>query len=37
VQRYEGDRVVVLFDAVGYRTLGLEMVLERELLREREG
>lgn len=33
VMRFEGDRVVVLFDTVGYRTLALATVLERELLR----
>jgi ATP-dependent DNA helicase RecQ len=34
VQRYDGDRaVVVLFDEVGYKTLALDVVLERELLR----
>jgi ATP-dependent DNA helicase RecQ len=32
VQRYDGDQVVVLFETVGYRTLGLELVLERGLL-----
>jgi ATP-dependent DNA helicase RecQ len=33
VQRYEHDRaVVVLFDEVGYKTLALEVVLERGLL-----
>ena len=33
VQRYEQDRaVVVLFDGVGYKTLSLEVVLERGLL-----
>jgi ATP-dependent DNA helicase RecQ len=32
VQRYDGDTVVVLFDEHGYRTLGLDLVLERELL-----
>jgi ATP-dependent DNA helicase RecQ len=32
VQRYEEDVVVVLFDSVGYKKLGLEMVLERGLL-----
>jgi len=32
VQRYDGDTVVVLFDDHGYRTLGLDLVLERELL-----
>ncbi|MDQ4048841.1 MAG: DUF3553 domain-containing protein, partial [Actinomycetota bacterium] len=35
VQRYEGDRVVVLFESVGYRTLGIDMVLDRELMRPR--
>ena len=32
VMRYEGDRIVVLFDDVGYRTLQLEVVLSRGLL-----
>jgi ATP-dependent DNA helicase RecQ len=32
VQRYEGAAVVVLFDSVGYKKLGLDMVLERGLL-----
>jgi ATP-dependent DNA helicase RecQ len=32
VMRYEGDRIVVLFEEVGYRTLGLEAVSERSLL-----
>jgi ATP-dependent DNA helicase RecQ len=32
VQRYEEDALVVLFDAVGYRKLGLQMVLDRDLL-----
>jgi ATP-dependent DNA helicase RecQ len=33
VQRYEQDRaVVVLFDGVGYKTLALDVVLERGLL-----
>lgn len=32
VQRYDGDTVVVLFDDHGYRTLSLELVLERGLL-----
>jgi ATP-dependent DNA helicase RecQ len=32
VQRYEDDEVVVLFDSVGYKTLGVPLVLERELL-----
>lgn len=33
VQRYEGDAMVVLFDDGGYRTLAVELVVERELLR----
>ncbi len=32
VMRYEGDRIVVLFDDVGYRTLSLEAVAARGLL-----
>jgi ATP-dependent DNA helicase RecQ len=32
VQRYESGAVVVLFDSVGYKKLGLEMVKERGLL-----
>ena len=32
VMRYEGDRIVVLFDEVGYRTLSLEAVAARGLL-----
>jgi ATP-dependent DNA helicase RecQ len=33
VQRYDDAAVVVLFDDVGYKTLALDVVLERELLR----
>jgi ATP-dependent DNA helicase RecQ len=33
VQRYEEDRMVVLFDAEGYRTLDVDIALERRLLR----
>jgi ATP-dependent DNA helicase RecQ len=33
VMRYEGDRITVLFDEDGYRTLALDAVLGRELLR----
>ncbi len=33
VMRYEGDKIVVLFDRVGYRTLSLELVQEGDLLR----
>jgi ATP-dependent DNA helicase RecQ len=32
VMRYEGDRIVVLFEDVGYRTLSLEAVAARGLL-----
>ncbi len=32
VQRYEGDKVVVLFDDAGYKTLDLDLVRERRLL-----
>jgi ATP-dependent DNA helicase RecQ len=34
VQRYEADKMVVLFDDAGYKTLDVELVRERELLRE---
>ncbi len=34
VMRYEGDRIVVLFEQVGYRTLSLRAVAARGLLRE---
>ena len=32
VQRYEQDKLVVLFDQAGYKTLALELVLEGQLL-----
>jgi ATP-dependent DNA helicase RecQ len=32
VQRYEGDTMVVLFDDVGYKTLDVDLVVERGLL-----
>jgi ATP-dependent DNA helicase RecQ len=32
VMRHEGDRIVVLFDEVGYKTLGLEAVQRNDLL-----
>jgi ATP-dependent DNA helicase RecQ len=32
VQRYDEDRVVVLFESVGYRTLALDLVAEKGLL-----
>jgi ATP-dependent DNA helicase RecQ len=35
VMRVEDDRVVVLFDEVGYKTLGIAAVTENELLRTR--
>jgi ATP-dependent DNA helicase RecQ len=35
VLRYDGDRMVVLFDRAGYRTLSVGTVLERRLLRAR--
>jgi ATP-dependent DNA helicase RecQ len=33
--RVEDDRLVVLFDDVGYKTLGLAAVTENDLLRAR--
>jgi ATP-dependent DNA helicase RecQ len=33
VQRYDHNRVVVLFESVGYRTLDLELVTEKNLLK----
>ncbi|TQN40847.1 ATP-dependent DNA helicase RecQ [Blastococcus colisei] len=35
VMRVEDDRITVLFDEVGYKTLGLAAVLEHDLLRTR--
>ena len=35
VQRYDGDQVVLLFDSVGYKTLSIKLVRERELLTAR--
>jgi ATP-dependent DNA helicase RecQ len=32
VQRYDGDHMVVLFDSVGYKTLSVELVAQRNLL-----
>jgi ATP-dependent DNA helicase RecQ len=32
VQRYDEDALVVLFDDVGYKTLALEVVRERDIL-----
>jgi ATP-dependent DNA helicase RecQ len=34
VQRYEEDKVVVLFDSVGYKALALEAVADNDLLEE---
>lgn len=35
VMRYEGDKIVVLFESVGYKTLAVPLVLERGLLHAR--
>jgi ATP-dependent DNA helicase RecQ len=35
VQRYEADKMVVLFDEVGYKTLDVDLVVERDLLAKR--
>jgi ATP-dependent DNA helicase RecQ len=35
VQRYEADKMVVLFDEAGYKTLDVDLVVERELLEPR--
>lgn len=32
IQCYEGDKMVVLFDEVGYKTLGVQLVKERGLI-----
>jgi ATP-dependent DNA helicase RecQ len=32
VERYESDKMVVLFDEVGYKTLSIDLVRERDLL-----
>jgi ATP-dependent DNA helicase RecQ len=37
VQRYEDDKVVVLFDEVGYRTLSVPIVVEHGLLQPVDG
>lgn len=34
LQRYEGGKMVVLFDEVGYKTLSVDLVTERGLLEE---
>ncbi|WP_035984978.1 RecQ family ATP-dependent DNA helicase [Leptolyngbya sp. KIOST-1] len=33
VMRYEGDKIVILFDQVGYKTLDVELALEQQLLK----
>jgi ATP-dependent DNA helicase RecQ len=33
VMRYEGDKIVILFDQVGYKTLGVNIALQRGLLK----
>jgi ATP-dependent DNA helicase RecQ len=33
VQRYDDEALVVLFDDVGYKTLALDLVVQRDLLR----
>jgi ATP-dependent DNA helicase RecQ len=35
VMRVEDDRITVLFDEVGYKTLALAAVLDNDLLRRR--
>ncbi len=37
VMRYEGDKITVLFDTVGYKSLAVPLVMERSLLRNAEG
>jgi ATP-dependent DNA helicase RecQ len=32
--RYEGDKMVILFDEVGYKTLAVDLVRQRSLLNE---
>lgn len=34
VMRYEGDKIVILFDEVGYKTLGINLVKRRGLLQQ---
>ena len=34
VMRYEGDKIVVMFDTVGYKTLSVEIVTENNLLEQ---
>ena len=37
VMRHEDDRIVVLFEQVGYKTLALKAVLDNDLLSQRAG
>lgn len=37
VMRYEGDKMVVLFDDAGYKTLAIASVLERAQLQPEPG
>jgi ATP-dependent DNA helicase RecQ len=32
VMRYEGDKIIVMFDKVGYKTLSIEIVTTNRLL-----
>ena len=32
--RYEGDKMVILFDEVGYKTLAIDFVRQRGLLKQ---
>ncbi len=34
VMRYEGDKMVILFDEVGYKTLGVDLVKQRGLIEQ---
>jgi ATP-dependent DNA helicase RecQ len=34
VMRYEGDKILILFDEVGYKTLGINLVKRRGLLKQ---
>lgn len=37
VMRYEGDKMVILFDNMGYKTLAVDFVIERGILLKDEG
>jgi ATP-dependent DNA helicase RecQ len=37
IMRYEGDKMVILFDSVGYKTLAVDIVEERHLLESADG